>query len=56
MIKPKELLAQFKLLPIREQSNILNSLRVEFEGKGKLLEVVSSSLITKKDCPLGTRA
>ncbi|MFO0323356.1 MAG: IS1595 family transposase [Bacteroidota bacterium] len=51
MIKPKEILAQFKLLPVTEQSDILNSLRVEFEGKGKLLEVVSSSLITKKDCP-----
>lgn len=51
MIKPKEILAQFKLLPVNEQSIILNSLRVEFEGKGKLLELVQSEVSTKKDCP-----
>ena len=41
MKKPKEILAQFKLLPVTEQSDFLNSLRVEFEGKGKLLELES---------------
>jgi hypothetical protein len=32
MIKPKEILAQFKLLPVTEQLDILNSLHVKFEG------------------------
>jgi transposase-like protein len=51
MIKSKDLLAEFKLLPVKEQSEILQSLRVEFEGKGKLLEVTSLEITTKKDCP-----
>lgn len=51
MIKPKELLAKFKLLSLEEQSIILNSLRVEFEGNGKLLELVQSEVISKKACP-----
>jgi transposase-like protein len=51
MIKSEELLAQFKLLPAYKQSEILQSLRVEFEGKGKLLEVAQGELTTKKACP-----
>ena len=51
MIKSKDLLAEFKLLPVKEQSEILQSLRVEFEGKGKLLEVTSLEITSKKDCP-----
>ena len=51
MTKSKEILTQFKSLPLTEQSLILDSLRVEFEGKGKLLELVQSEVITNKDCP-----
>lgn len=51
MIKSNDLLAEFKLLPVKEQSEILQSLRVEFEGKGKLLEVTSLEITSKKDCP-----
>ena len=46
-----EILKQFKLLTATEQSLIMDSLRLEFENKGKLLDVVSSELITKKACP-----
>lgn len=51
MIKSKEILSHFKLLPLTEQSTILESLRVEFEGKGKLLNLVESEVILKKSCP-----
>lgn len=51
MTKTKEILADFRKLSVNEQSLILDSLRIEFEGKGKLLEVVSSEVSSKKDCP-----
>jgi len=51
MIKKEDLLVQFKLLSALEQSELLQSLRVEFEGKGRLLDVVQSEIITKKPCP-----
>jgi len=51
MIKPKELLAQFKLLPLKEQADIFERLRIEFEGGGKLLELALMEVALKKDCP-----
>ena len=51
MIKTQDLLAQFKLLSDTAQSELLQSLRVEFEGKGKLLEVAQLENIIKKACP-----
>ena len=51
MIKTQDLLAQFKSLSAAAQSEMLQSFRVEFEGKGKLLEVAQSEIITKKTCP-----
>ena len=39
MTKHQDLLAQFKLLSATAQSEVLQSFRAEFEGKGKLLEV-----------------
>jgi transposase-like protein len=51
MKKRDELLAQFKLLSAVSQSEILQALRVEFEGKGKLLSVAQSEIVLKKPCP-----
>lgn len=51
MIKLENLLSQFKQLSPIEQSEIFQSLRVEFEGKGKLLEVAQSEITKKKACP-----
>jgi transposase-like protein len=51
MEKTQDLLLQFKSLSALEQSEVLQSFRIEFEGKGKLLEVVQSEIITKKTCP-----
>jgi transposase-like protein len=51
MIKTEELLGYFKSLSAVAQSEILQSLRVEFEGKGRLLEVTQSENMTKKACP-----
>ena len=51
MKKVEELLVQFRALSSVEQSKVLQNLRVEFEGKGKLLELVQSENITKKSCP-----
>lgn len=56
MIKTQDLLAQFKLLSATAQSEVLQSLRVEFEGKGKLLAVAQSEVTLPKACPhCGTR-
>ena len=51
MEKPQDLLAYFKSLSATIQSELLQSLRVEFEGKGRLLEVAQSEIILKKPCP-----
>jgi len=51
MIKTQDLLEQFKLLSATAQSELLQSFRIEFEGKGKLLEVAQLENITKKACP-----
>lgn len=51
MIKTQDILAEFKLLSASKQSELLQSLRVEFEGKGKLLDVARSEIISKKTCP-----
>ena len=51
MEKVHDMLAHFKSLSATAQSAVLQSLRAEFEGKGKLLEVVQSEIITKKACP-----
>ena len=54
MEKTEQILAAFKLLSSVDQEQILQSLRVEFEGKGKLLEVVISEVKAqpwKKACP-----
>ena len=51
MTKHQDLLAQFKLLSATAQSEVLQSFRAEFEGKGKLLEVAQLENITKKTCP-----
>ena len=50
MIKSEEILAQFKTLPASSQLAILDSLRIEFEGNGKLLEVAEGEVTTKKGC------
>ena len=46
-----EILKQFKLLTASEQSMIMDSLRLEFEGKSKLLEIAIQEITTKKSCP-----
>ena len=51
MIKTDELLTQFKSLTATAQLAILDSLRIEFESKGKLLEVAEGEVTTKKVCP-----
>ena len=51
MKKSIDLLAEFRLLNSVDQSRVLQDLRVEFEGKGKLIEVVESEISTKKSCP-----
>ena len=51
MKNTKDILTHFKSLSAIAQSEVLQSLRVEFEGKGKLLEVAQSEIITKKSCP-----
>ena len=51
MTKTQDLLTQFKSLSASAQSEVLQSFRVEFEGKGKLLEVAQLEIITKKTCP-----
>lgn len=51
MKKTDDLLTRFKLLGSAAQSVVLESLRVEFEGKGKLLEVAQSEITSKKCCP-----
>lgn len=54
MTKQEQILADFKALSPIAQEQILQSLRVEFEGKGKMLEVVSVELNgspSKKACP-----
>jgi transposase-like protein len=54
MKKADEILKEFKLMGAVAQEQILQSLRVEFEGKGKLLEVVKTELSLapiKKSCP-----
>lgn len=51
MIKPHDILSQFKSLSASSQSELLQSLRAEFEGKGKLLAVAESEISTKKSCP-----
>ena len=47
----EKLLAEFKKLSSSVQLELLQSLRSEFEDKGKLLEVVESELTIKKPCP-----
>ena len=44
----EKLLAEFKKLSSSVQLELLQSLRSEFEDKGKLLEVVESELTIKK--------
>jgi len=51
MIKTQDILTQFKSLNASTQSEVLQSLRAEFEGKGKLLEVAELEIGTKKSCP-----
>ena len=51
MIKTQDLLAQFKTLSAIGQSEVLETLRIEFEGQGKLLEVAQSEIVAKKACP-----
>lgn len=54
MQKSNQILSAFKLLEPEVQEQILQSLRVEFEGKGKLLAIVSTdfnSQAKKKACP-----
>lgn len=51
MIKTQDVLAHFKSLSSVAQSEVLQILRVEFEGKGKLLDVAQSEIIAKKSCP-----
>lgn len=51
MIKTQDILAHFKSLSAIAQSEVLQNLRAEFEGKGKLLEVAQSENITPKACP-----
>jgi len=51
MIKTQEILAHFKSLSATAQSEVLQSLRVEFEGRGKLLEVAQSEITAQKACP-----
>jgi transposase-like protein len=51
MNKSQELLADFKKLSASEQSSLLQHLHAEFEGKGKLLEVVETEITLKKPCP-----
>jgi len=54
MKKAEEMLSEFKQLDPQSQERILQSLRIEFEGKGKMLDVVKSELAsqpTKKSCP-----
>lgn len=51
MEKSQDILSHFKSLSASAQSSVLQSLRAEFEGRGKLLEVVQSEIITKKSCP-----
>lgn len=49
-----QILAEFKMLDSRAQETLLQSLRVEFEGKGKMLEVANSDIQSngyKKCCP-----
>ena len=51
MEKSQDILAHFKSLSAVAQAGVLQSLRAEFEGKGKLLEVVQSENKIKKACP-----
>lgn len=54
MKKADEILAEFKQLSAVTQEQILQSLRVEFEGKGKMLDVVKTEIglePNKKPCP-----
>ena len=51
MEKSQDILVHFKSLSAVAQAAILQSLRAEFEGKGKLLEVVQSENKIKKACP-----
>lgn len=54
MEKADEILAEFKQLSGSVQEQILQCLRVEFEGKGKLLDVAQAELLEinkRKDCP-----
>lgn len=45
------ILDQFRSLSAVEQEAVLSSLRVEFEGKGRLLEVAKQETPLKKCCP-----
>ena len=51
MKQTHDLLDQFKSLSVSAQSELLQSLHAEFEGKGKLLEVAESEITLKKACP-----
>ena len=51
MINKENLLVHFKSLSALAQSEVLQTLRVEFEGKGKLLDVAQSEITSKKTCP-----
>jgi transposase-like protein len=46
-----EILEHFKSLSVLEQDFLLSKLRIEFEGNGKLLEVVKNETSIKKCCP-----
>ena len=49
MKQSSELLQDFKQLSSREQYELLQKLRAEFESKGKLLEVVESDRQTRQE-------
>lgn len=52
MKKAEEILTEFKLLSVTAQEQILQTLRIEFEGKGKMLSVVQAEIEPKKKpCP-----
>ena len=51
MKKTSHILSYFKRLNPSDQSEVLQQLRLEFEGQGKMLEIAQSEIQAKKPCP-----